>query len=174
MSDEQQPPIDGRSLTSALNGTQSRGPVTPEGKARSSRNGQKHGMYSSAVVLHFESVEAYEALRQTYHSEFSPANQSQADLVDEMVAAKWRLRRLSSMETAALDHAVDAQRAQIDATYADLDAETRAHLAFDKINTSSSTMNTYNRFQASQIRAYDRALRNLRLLQSKISQVEPK
>jgi hypothetical protein len=170
MSDEQNPQkIDGRSLTSALNGAQSRGPVTPEGKARSSRNNQKHGMHSRAIVLHFESVEAYEALRQQYRADFSPATQSQADLVDEMVAARWRLRRLASMETAALDHAVDAQRAQIDATYTDLDAETRAHLAFDKANTSSPTLNTYTRFQAAQLRAYDRALRNLRLLQQNIA-----
>jgi len=178
MSDEQ-PVSDRRAITSPLNGAQSQGPVTPEGKLRSSRNAQKHGMYSSSIVLVHESPEAYEALRQKYLAELTPTSQIQIDLVDQMVAAMWRLRRLAAMETAALDHAVDAHRAQVDATYIDLDAETRAHLAFDKINTSSPSLSSYNRFQSSQIRIYDRSLRNLRLLQEaeaklKKSQFEPK
>ena len=159
------PTTDGRALTSAANGAKSQGPVTPEGKLRSSRNAQKHGMHSNAIVLHHESAEAYEELRQKYFRDFTPTNQSQSDLVDQMTAAIWRLRRLAALESAAMDHAVEAQRAQVDATYIDLDCETRAHLAFDKLATSSSTLVTYNRFQASQVRIYDRALRNLRFLQ---------
>lgn len=167
-----------RSLTSAANGAKSHGPVTEEGKARSSRNGEKHGMFANAVLLRHEPADAFEEFRLRYYREFSPATQSQADLVDQMIAAVWRLRRLNALESAALDHAVDALRAQVDSTYEGIDPETRAHLAFDKLTTASPTFTTYNRFQASLMRMYDRALRNLRFLQdggarSKKSQSEP-
>jgi hypothetical protein len=172
------PITDLRSLTSAANGAKSHGPVTAEGKARSSRNGETHGMFANAVLLRHEPAEAFEEFRLRYYRDFSPVNQSQADLVDQMIAAVWRFRRLNALESAALDHAVDAQRAHVDATYEGLDAETRAHFAFDKLTTSSSTFTTYNRFQSSLMRIYDRALRNLRFLQdaeakSKKSQSEP-
>ena len=123
-------------------------------------------MYSSAVLLLFESAEAFEELRQRYYLKFAPASQPESDLVDQMIASTWRLRRLSALESAAMDHAMDAQRATLDATYQDLDSETRAHFAFDQLTADSPTFTTYNRFQASQTRQYDRAFRNLRLLQS--------
>ena len=170
---------DRRSITSAANGAKSKGPVTQEGKIRSSRNAEKHGAYSSAVVLNHESLEEYETLSQRYHREFAPDNQSQADLVEQMLASVWRIRRLGALESAAIDHAVDAQRSQLDAAYDNLDPETRAHFAYDRLTTSSPTLVVYNRFQASQDRIYDRALRNLRLLKeaaskSMKSQNEPK
>ena len=76
-----------RSITSAANGARSHGPVTPEGKARSSRNSEKHGMYSRYTLLPHESPEAYEELRQRYHGDLAPANETQAKLVDRMVAS---------------------------------------------------------------------------------------
>ena len=124
-------------------------------------------MYSNAVLLHFESAEAFEELRQRYYLKFTPASQPETDLVDQMIASTWRYRRLAALESAAVDHAMDAQRATLDATYLDLDCETRAHFAFDKLSVDSSTFATYSRFQSAQIRQYDRAFRNLRLLQGK-------
>ena len=84
---------DRRSLTSAINGAQSHGPTSPEGKARSARNAEKHGMYSSAVVLSHESQEEFALLQERYYQRFHPASQPEADLVDQMIAATWRLRR---------------------------------------------------------------------------------
>ena len=37
-------------------------------------------MYSSAVLLHFESAEAFEELRQRYYLKFAPASQPESDL----------------------------------------------------------------------------------------------
>jgi hypothetical protein len=55
-----------RSRTSAINGARSKGPTSLEGKARSARNAEKHGMYSGAVVLHHESKEEFARLRDSY------------------------------------------------------------------------------------------------------------
>ncbi len=119
-----------RSRTSAANGAQSNGPTSPEGKARSARNAENHGMYSSAVLLHHESKEAFALLQERYYQRFLPSNQPEVDLVDQMIAATWRLRRISAVESAAVDHAIDAQRVDLDAIYKALEPETRTHFAF--------------------------------------------
>jgi hypothetical protein len=158
---------DQRSLTSAINGAKSNGPTSPEGKARSARNAEKHGIYSSAVLLHHESKEEFNLLQERYYQRFHPATQPEADLVDQMIAATWRLRRITAVESAAIDHAMESQRATLDATYKVLDPETRTHLAFEKLHLDSGAMAAYQRFQAAQIRQYDRAFRNLRTLQAR-------
>ena len=154
-----------RSRTSAANGAQSNGPTSPEGKARSARNGEKHGMYSSAVLLHHESTEEFAILQERYYQRFLPSNQPEVDLVDQMIAATWRLRRIAAVESAAVDHAIDAQRVDLDAIYKSLEPETRTHFAFEKLHLDSGAMASYQRFQAAQIRQYDRAFRNLQTLQ---------
>ncbi len=153
----------------AINGAKSQGPTSPEGKARSSRNAEKHGMYGNAVLLHHESAEEFASLRDDYYSQFAPATRAESDLVDRMIAATWRLRRLAALESAALDHAIEAQRAELDATYQGLDPETRAHFAFDQLAGEGVTLHTYARFQSAQLRQYDRALRNLLLLRETAS-----
>ena len=154
-----------RSITSAINGAKSQGPTSPEGKARSARNAEKHGIYSNAIVLSHESGQDFATLRDRYYERFLPANQPESDLVDQMITATWRLRRIAAVESAAIDHAIDAQRAELDATYDELDSETRTHFAFEKLTLDSTVMPVYQRFQSAQIRMYDRAFRNLRLLQ---------
>jgi hypothetical protein len=142
----------------------STGPSSPEGKAGSACNSEKHGMYAHGVLLHHESVADFAALWDDYYRQFSPNNRAESDLVDRMIAATWRLRRLSAFESAALDHTIDAQRARMDTTYQALDPETRAHSAFAHLATEGFTMHTHGSFQAAQLRHYDRALRNSRLL----------
>jgi hypothetical protein len=130
-------------------------------------------MYTNAVVLHHESEEDFAALRDRYYERFRPTCEPESDLVDQMIAATWRLRRISAVETAAIDHAMDAQRTDLDTTYKSLDPETRTHFAFQKLHKESDAVTAYQRFQAAQIRQYDRAYRNLRSLQAQTSQSEP-
>jgi hypothetical protein len=92
-----------RTEAAHTNGALSNGPVTPEGKARSSRNATKHGMNSKDVVLPGESQEEFDALLDCYVQHHHPADDVERSLVFEMAAARWRLRRLFTMESAVFD-----------------------------------------------------------------------
>ncbi len=132
-----------RSITSAINGAKSRGPISTEGKARSARNGEKHGMYSKAVVLRSESQDAFDELRRAHHAKFNPADRLQSVLVDQMAAAVWRTRRIERFEATALDSALQ-------------DAE------FESAGRSLAALCG---FRSAQSRAFNHAFRKLRRCQ---------
>src|ERR1043166_3069090 len=75
------------------NGSLSRGPKTPEGKARSSRNATRHGLLAKCVLLPHESRENFEVLLNQYIERFGPLDAVEEGLIEEMVAAFWRIRR---------------------------------------------------------------------------------
>src|SRR5581483_12358545 len=62
---------------SRANGAQSRGPVTPGGKARSSKNALRHGLLTDTVVLDNENRSAFTELLLALEAEFEPATENQ-------------------------------------------------------------------------------------------------
>ncbi|HYI96893.1 MAG TPA: hypothetical protein VEX68_25345 [Bryobacteraceae bacterium] len=95
-----------QAATARINGAKSNGPITAEGKAISSQNSMKHGLTSSRVVLLHESQEAYDKLEASLINRFKPADDLESELVQEMAAARWRLRRIESMEAALFKKAI--------------------------------------------------------------------
>jgi hypothetical protein len=92
-----------RILSSRANGARSQGPVTPEGKARSSRNATAHGLLSDLVVLDGESVEGFDALYDAFVEKFDPADDVEEALIEEIAASYWRVRRAWATETRVID-----------------------------------------------------------------------
>lgn len=147
------------------NGKLSRGPVTPDGKARSSRNALKHGMHSSAVVLNSEDSTLYDTLRAEYLAEYKPANRRERDLVETIVDAMWRLNRILTIETASLDYEIDKQRkTSIDRSIT-VDEGTRAALAFAKLAETGNTLGLLSRHEGRLRRAIERSQTRLEELQ---------
>ena len=83
---------------SRRNGAKSKGPVTVEGKAISSRNSFKHGLDSNHFLLAHESKEAFEAMRATYYEQYQPDNLVEADLLDRYICAMWKAIRFEHIE----------------------------------------------------------------------------
>ena len=65
-------PSQSKSQTARSNGAKSRGPVTPEGRAKSSGNRVRHGLRAKSIVLPTESSAEFESLRDSYLDQFRP------------------------------------------------------------------------------------------------------
>jgi hypothetical protein len=88
-----------RAAASRQNGARSRGPVTPEGKARSSQNALKHGLCArQCLVLAEEDPEAFCALEAALLAELAPKGALQTVLALQIVSAAWRLHRADRLE----------------------------------------------------------------------------
>jgi hypothetical protein len=103
--------------SSRLNGAKSRGPVTPEGRHNSSLNAASHGLTAKTLILRNESQAHFLEIMNAYLEYLQPSNQIEIDLISEMVAARWRLRRVWRYETAILDIEMDAQADDFEKRY---------------------------------------------------------
>ncbi len=80
------------------NALKSTGPKTPEGKDAVRLNATKHGLRSQEVFLPGEDAEALKELDENLRAELEPVGELENLLVDGIVAAHWRLRRLRRVE----------------------------------------------------------------------------
>jgi hypothetical protein len=80
------------------NALKSTGPKTPEGKSAASRNALRHGLLSKEVLLPGEDSEVLRELDEGLRDELQPAGELENLLVDRIIAAIWRLRRLGRVE----------------------------------------------------------------------------
>ncbi len=83
-----------------LNAQNCTGPKTEEGKARSSQNALKSGLYSQKEVIATESREALDELVADFHTRFAPATPEERSLVDALVRYEWLSRRYMAADTA--------------------------------------------------------------------------
>ena len=80
------------------NAQHSTGPRTAEGKAVSSRNSFKHGLYSKQLIQPGEDPVELDALKADLRAEHQPANTTEEILVNEMAEQFWRIRRWRNRE----------------------------------------------------------------------------
>jgi hypothetical protein len=80
------------------NALKSTGPKTPEGKASARLNATKHGLLSQEVLLPGEDEAALKELGERLRAELQPVGEMESLLVERIVDATWRLRRLSRVE----------------------------------------------------------------------------
>lgn len=102
---------DRRALTSPANGRRSRGPRTPDGKAVSRYNGLRHGILSVELVIEGlgESEGELALLRRQLWEELGPVGVVEELLVERILVAYWRLRRVLIAEGGLLSQ--QAERA---------------------------------------------------------------
>jgi hypothetical protein len=82
------------------NAQRSTGPRTAAGKARVAKNRQViHGLVSTQVLLPGEDRATFDAFADALRRACNPEGAREEFLVDTMIAAGWRLRRLARMET---------------------------------------------------------------------------
>jgi hypothetical protein len=96
-----------RAPASRINGAKSRGPTTPEGKARSSQNALKHGLCAERfVVAGDEGPQAFAALESALEGELAPDGTLQRLLAGRIARAAWRLERADRIEAELFAHEI--------------------------------------------------------------------
>jgi hypothetical protein len=88
-----------RTRANRRNALFSSGPKTSTGKARSSKNGRRHGLLSAEVVLPDESSAEFEALRRGLIGSLGPVGQLEQAFAERVVVCSWRLHRLGRIES---------------------------------------------------------------------------
>jgi hypothetical protein len=91
-----------RAATNRANAQKSTGPRTAEGRAISSQNSLKHGLYSKQLVVPGENPDELEQLKHDLVAEHQPGTPTEYMLVNEMAEHYWRLQRYRRIETALL------------------------------------------------------------------------
>lgn len=151
-----------RADQSRINGSQSLGPTSHEGKLRSSLNALKHGRRASnAVLLRNESREAFDAWVQSYCQALLPLSSLETRYVREIAEIDWRLSRNRAIATNLLDFQMDLHsRALLSAgiTIPEIDRGTKALEAALK---ASHTADFLTRQESALIRARDSLIRLL-------------
>lgn len=85
------------------NAQHSTGPKTVQGKARSSANSLRHGLFARETLLKDEPAELFEAFRDEMLSDLAPLGMREEILADRIVGLEWRLRRLWVVERENLE-----------------------------------------------------------------------
>jgi hypothetical protein len=118
-------PTNLKSQTARANGAKSRGPATPEGRAKSSRNSLRHGLSAKSAVLPTESHEQFQLLLDAHIQQFEPAGDVEMELVEAMAIARWRLRRIWAIETSLLAHELQRRAEDMDDEFTEMSGEDR-------------------------------------------------
>ncbi len=151
---------------SRRNGAKSRGPITPEGKAISSRNALRHGNTAQSVLLTSEDHAAFNQLADAFYHRFQPADDVEREIVNEMIVALWHRRRDRSALAALLDHEMDHQTETVDSKYTPIDHATRYALALRALADQSRSLHLMNRYENTHRLTFHRSLGALRTIKN--------
>jgi len=147
------------------NGSKSAGSKTPEGLQKSAQNAVRHGLTSKTLVLSNESQAKFDELLAAFIKKFQPADEVELELVTDMVAARWRLRRVWLIQTATLDLQMDRMDPEIAAQFQVITEPTRLSLAFATLANEQKSLQLLLRYESTYNRAFERAQKALEKMQ---------
>ena len=150
-----------KSESARINGAKSRGPVTEAGRRRSSQNALKHGLTAQTILLPSEDPDEFHQLLDSYVKQFQPDGPVELDLIQDMVAAKWRLQRLALIETQLFIESMEDAEERADSRLSPIESLTDG---FERM-VQDNSLAFLHRAESRLERTYSRALRNLLQLQ---------
>ena len=95
---------------SRANGAKSKGPVTIQGKAWSSRNALKHGLSAKRLLIPGEAKGEFSQFRDELWTCLNPLNPLEEVLVERIVSCYWKLRRANRIGNEMLEREGDRRR----------------------------------------------------------------
>ncbi len=162
-----------KSESARINGAKSKGPVTPQGKARSCRNALRHGLTAGFTLLVSESQPDFQLFLDAYIHRYQPADPVEMDLVQSMAIARWRLRRMANLEASLLENEVLLTTEEIDQQFENIDDGNRLAYAFEKLAREGRSLALLSRYETALNRQFERALKQLNEVQNRPLPNEP-
>jgi hypothetical protein len=148
-----------RAENARRNGALSKGPTSPEGKARSSQNAITHGLTAEeAVVLNNENPEAWLRHLDQHLTRYRPQDEIETELVEDIAFCRWRLLRFRGVDTALWNLQMDEQSEEFAQRYKN--SHELARLAFAFRNDNNIVL--ASRYEGRLRRAYDRSIRTFK------------
>ena len=150
-----------RAENARRNGALSKGPITAEGKSRASQNAVRPGITAGkTVILQNENPEAWSKILASHIDRYRPIDTIEHDLVDDIAFCRWRLLRFRGVDTALWDLQMEDSSEEFTSRYNAVDDETaRLAYAFRK----DGNLHLASRYEGRLRRAYERAIRNLKV-----------
>jgi hypothetical protein len=148
------------------NAAKSTGPRTPAGKAASSANALKSGIYAKSPVIPGENPADLEALRRQFHDRYQPQDPTEHRLVESLISNTWELQRLEKCRTQMWDRFIS--------TNIDFDDFDAAHNLSDVFPRNEDHFTRLQRNINSCERNFHRSLTALQRLQSSRKPADPK
>ena len=98
-------------------------------------------------MLSTENPEKYVQLKAEYFAYWKAESVFETDLVNDIAIGRWRLNRLLTNETAAIDREIDRQRDAIHQEFNSMDECTRTALAYTALADDGRTLVNFGRSQ---------------------------
>ena len=127
-----------QSESARINGAKSHGPISAEGKEKSSRNSLRHGCTAShTLLLACEDAGDLDRMLEKYNAMYKPTTLEEHDLVAEMCSARWRIRRATGIETALIDCEMVTEEPKLKQKFATVDTGMVLSAAFRSLADES-------------------------------------
>src|SRR5258708_2128498 len=167
-----------QSESARINGAKSHGPKSGEGKKKSAPNPLGHGGTGGhAILLACEDRGDFKRMRRAYDAMYKPVTLEEQNLVDEMFATAWRLRRATTIETALIDLEVVTEEPKLKARFDAVDGGILLASAFRSLADESRSLALVLRYEARLRRIhqqnYDMLLRLRQQLQPEPAPPQP-
>src|SRR5882724_4774554 len=142
-------PTERQSESARINGAKSHGPESAEGKKKSSRNALRHGCTAGhTILLACEDRGDFNRMRKDYDAMYKPVTLEEQNLVAEMFATAWRLRRATTIETALIDLEVVTEEPKLKARFDTVDGGILLASAFRSLADESRSLALVLRYEA--------------------------
>ena len=156
-----------RSETSRINGAKSKGPVTPEGRAKSAQNNNRSGLTIRSLRLHTESQEAVDIVLGEYGEQHQPQGPIEDEMVEMMASYQFLLIRAMAMQTGYLEVAIARHEKDIDGEFAEISANGFMAEVFRRMAKDDDSYRLLLRHTADLRRSYNQKLKELQGLQTR-------
>ena len=156
------------------NAQKSTGPNTPEGRAAVRHNALKHGLTSQLLLPSKEEQIELARLCDAFETEFQPVGPTEESLLENLVAAKWRLGFARKAETGFFMKRAFELINDETSDCRDLLTNSRLAMIVNLDSAGPDTLSKLSRYEARLERSFYKALSELRRTQSQREPAEPR